>query len=51
MAQNNISIVIPTLNEEKILPDLFLNIEELRPEPFEIIFYLFQELLLVYLMP
>ncbi len=38
MAQNNISIVIPTLNEEKILPNLFLNLEELHPKPYEIIF-------------
>ncbi len=38
MAQNKVSIVIPTLNEEKILPNLFSNLEELHPIPYEIIF-------------
>ncbi len=38
MALPKVSIVIPTLNEEKILPDLFDNLENLYPKPFEIIF-------------
>ena len=38
MAWQKVSIVIPTLNEEKILPDLFKNLQQLQPEPFEIIF-------------
>lgn len=38
MASNKVSIVIPTLNEEKILSELFENLEQLDPKPFEIIF-------------
>lgn len=38
MALPKVSIIIPTLNEEKILPDLFDNLENLHPKPFEIIF-------------
>lgn len=38
MALPKVSIIIPTLNEEKILPDLFDNLEKLYPKPFEIIF-------------
>ena len=38
MALNKVSIIIPTLNEEKILPELFDNLEQLNPKPFEIIF-------------
>lgn len=38
MATDRISIIIPTLNEEKILPVLFKNLEDLRPKPLEIIF-------------
>lgn len=38
MAYKNVSIIIPTLNEEKILPELFNNLEQLNPLPFEIIF-------------
>ena len=38
MAWQKVSIVIPTLNEEKILPDLFKNLKLLSPKPFEIIF-------------
>lgn len=35
---NSISIIIPTLNEEKILPVLFKNLEQLDPAPEEVIF-------------
>jgi rSAM/selenodomain-associated transferase 2 len=38
MAYNKVSIIIPTLNEEKILPELFKNLEQLNPVPYEIIF-------------
>lgn len=38
MTWQKVSIVIPTLNEESILPVLFKNIEQLNPKPFEIIF-------------
>src|SRR5210317_2188108 len=38
MAWLKVSIVIPTLNEEEILPVLFKNLERLDPQPFEIIF-------------
>jgi rSAM/selenodomain-associated transferase 2 len=38
MALNQVSIIIPTLNEEKILPELFKNLETLNPQPHEIIF-------------
>ena len=38
MVSNKVSIIIPTLNEEKILPELFVNLEQLDPKPFEIIF-------------
>lgn len=38
MALKKVSIIIPTLNEEKILPELFGNLEQLNPPPFEIIF-------------
>lgn len=38
MAWQNVSIIIPTLNEEKILPELFNNLESLDPKPYEVIF-------------
>jgi rSAM/selenodomain-associated transferase 2 len=38
MALKKVSIIIPTLNEEKILPTLFENLKALNPPPFEIIF-------------
>jgi len=38
MAWQNVSIIIPTLNEEKILPFLFSNLEQLDPKPLEVIF-------------
>lgn len=38
MAIKRVSIIIPTLNEEKILPSLFSNLQALDPQPFEIIF-------------
>ena len=38
MALKKVSIVIPTLNEERILPVLFNNLDQLSPAPFEIIF-------------
>ena len=38
MAYKNVSIIVPTLNEEKILPDLIKNIKSLNPKPFEVIF-------------
>ena len=38
MALKKVSVVIPTLNEEMILPVLFKNLEQLNPSPFEIIF-------------
>ena len=38
MAWQKVSIVIPTLNEEKILPDLFQNLKHLQPSPHQIIF-------------
>ncbi len=38
MALKKVSIIIPTLNDEKILPELFSNLEQLVPLPFEIIF-------------
>lgn len=38
MACEKVSVIIPTLNEEKILPELFDNLEQLNPAPFEIIF-------------
>lgn len=38
MALEKISIIIPTLNEESILPELFNNLESLDPKPSEIIF-------------
>lgn len=38
MALKKVSIVIPTLNEEVILPVLFKNLDRLNPSPFEIIF-------------
>lgn len=38
MACQHVSIVIPTLNEEKILPALINNIKNLDPPPFEVIF-------------
>jgi rSAM/selenodomain-associated transferase 2 len=38
MALKKVSIVIPTLNEERILPILFNNLDQLNPVPFEIIF-------------
>ena len=38
MSYNKVSIIIPTLNEEKILPTLFKNLQELSPQPSEIIF-------------
>lgn len=38
MALKKVSIIIPTLNEEKILPELFGNLDQLNPLPFEIIF-------------
>jgi rSAM/selenodomain-associated transferase 2 len=38
MALKKVSIVIPTLNEEKILPTLFENLKALNPHPYEIIF-------------
>jgi len=38
MAWLKVSIVIPTLNEEEILPVLFKNLERLDPKPYEIIF-------------
>ena len=38
MAWQKVSIVIPTYNEESILPCLFKNLETLNPAPYEIIF-------------
>ncbi len=38
MSEKKVSIVIPTLNEEKILPELFKNLESLKPQPHEFIF-------------
>lgn len=38
MKSGIVSVIIPTLNEEKILPVLFKNLEQLNPEPREIIF-------------
>ena len=38
MAWQKVSIIIPTLNEEKILPELFGNLQQLSPKPYEIIF-------------
>jgi len=38
MDQSKVSIVIPTLNEQKILPTLFKNLQSLQPKPHEIIF-------------
>ena len=38
MAWQNVSIIVPTLNEEKILPELFANLESLDPQPLEVIF-------------
>jgi rSAM/selenodomain-associated transferase 2 len=38
MSLKKVSIIIPTLNEEKILPELFDNLDSLDPRPFEIIF-------------
>jgi len=38
MKHSPVSIIIPTLNEEKILPALFKNLRELEPYPAEIIF-------------
>ncbi len=38
MDQSKVSIVIPTLNEQKILPKLFNNLLSLQPKPHEIIF-------------
>lgn len=38
MAWQNVSIIIPTLNEEKILPKLFRNLDSLNPKPLEVIF-------------
>jgi rSAM/selenodomain-associated transferase 2 len=38
MALKHVSVIIPTLNEEKILPDLFKNLQALDPQPLEIIF-------------
>lgn len=38
MSVSKVSIIVPTLNEEKILPELFLNLDSLEPRPFEIIF-------------
>ncbi len=38
MVFNKVSIIIPTLNEERILPVLFQNLEQLNPKPYEIIF-------------
>lgn len=38
MALKKVSVVIPTLNEEKILPTLFENLRSLQPAPHEIIF-------------
>ena len=38
MTWPKISIIIPTLNDERILPALFKNLECLNPKPFEIIF-------------
>lgn len=35
---NSIAIIIPTLNEEKILPALFKNLDRLDPSPEEVIF-------------
>jgi len=38
MKSGIVSIIIPTLNEEKILPVLFKNLDQLDPKPMEIIF-------------
>ena len=38
MALQKVSIVIPTLNEEKTLPDLFANLDSLDPKPDEVLF-------------
>ncbi len=38
MTLGKVSIIIPTLNEEKVLPVLFHNLEQLDPKPYEIIF-------------
>ena len=33
-----VSIIIPTLNEKKVLPQLFSNLDQLNPQPYEILF-------------
>lgn len=38
MTHQKVSIIIPTLNEENILPKLFENLHNLRPQPLEILF-------------
>jgi rSAM/selenodomain-associated transferase 2 len=38
MPEKKVSIVVPTINEEKVLPDLFENLSALSPQPHEIIF-------------
>ena len=38
MAWQKVSVVIPTLNEESVLPALFENLDQLDPKPHEVIF-------------